>query len=103
MISTTIYDDDDLDDVDCDLCLNGGGGGGGGGEEGLTCICHDTRMCHYFGYLLGVLQDFWVPISTIPRSLGVIFLSKFDFFRNNPDFWVLILIFSYDIVLYIFY
>ena len=40
------------------------GGGGGGGER--TCICHDTGICHYFGYFLGVLPDFWVP----PRFLG---------------------------------
>ena len=63
------------------------GGGGGGGR--VTCICRDTGMCHYFGYLFwgcsrifgylfGLFPDFWV---------------KFDFFKNNSDFGVLILIF----------
>ena len=36
-----------------------------------------------FGYLLGLFSDFWVS-----------FLVKFDLFRNNPDFWVLTLIFN---------
>ena len=31
---------------------------GGGGE--VTCICRDTRMCHYFRYFFGGLPDFWV-------------------------------------------
>ena len=46
-------------------------------------------MCHYFGYF------FWV---SFPGFLGVILLVKFDFFKNNPDFFVLILIFINDIV-----
>ena len=46
-----------------------------------------------FGYLFGLFSDFWVPFWAIPGLLGIIFLVKFDFFRNNPDFWVLILIF----------
>ena len=55
---------------------------GGGGE--LTFICRDTGMCHV---LFGVLRDFWVPFWTILGCLGIIiFLVKFDFFRNNPDF-----------------
>ena len=71
---------------------------------GLTCICHDTGMCHYFGYIFGLLLDFWAPflgysrifgyhILAIPGFLGIMFLVKFNFFKNNPDFWVLILIF----------
>ena len=60
-------------------------------------------MCHYFGYFLGLLPDFWVPFWAIPDFLGIIFwlfpdfwvsfFGKFDFFKNNPDFGVLILIF----------
>ena len=51
-------------------------------------------MCHYFGYLLGLLPDFGVSFWAILGFLGVIFLVKFDFFKNNPDFGVLILIFQ---------
>ena len=46
-------------------------------------------MCHYFGYFFGVAPGF----------LGIIFWLfpdfwvKFDFFKNNSDFGVLILIF----------
>ena len=61
-------------------------------------------MCHYFGYFLGLLPDFCVPfwvipgffgyhVLAIPGFLGVICLVKFDFFKNNPDVGVLILIF----------
>ena len=47
-----------------------------------------------FEYFLGVLLDFWVPFWVILGVLGIIFLDvKFDAFRNNPDFWVLIFIF----------
>ena len=59
-------------------------------------------MCHYFGYFLELLPDFWVPFWAIPGFLGVTFgysrifgyhfLVKFDFVRNNPDFGLLILI-----------
>ena len=45
------------------------------------------------GTFLGVLSDIWVSFLTISGFLGAIFLVKFDFFRNNPDFFVLILIF----------
>ena len=61
---------------------------------GVTCICHDTGMCHYFGYFIGLLPDFWVPFwaipvffgiifLVIPRFLGVVFFVKFDFFKNK--------------------
>ena len=40
----------------------------------------------------GLLPDFWVLFLAIPRFLDII-LVKFDFFKNNPDFVVLILIF----------
>ena len=70
---------------------------------GVTCICRDTRICHYFGYFFGVapgfLGNFWaipgflgIIYLAIPGFLGIIFLVKFDFFRNNPDFGILILI-----------
>ena len=60
-------------------------------------------MCHYFGYFWGLLPKFWVPFWAITGFLGIIFwlfpdfwvpfLVKFDFFKNNPDFGALILIF----------
>ena len=40
--------------------------------EGVTCICHDTGMCHYFG----LLPDFWAPFWAIPGFLGTIFFWK---------------------------
>ena len=72
--------------------------------RGVTCICHDTGMCHYFGYLFwgcsfifgylfGLFPDFWVSFFGYSRIFGYHFLVKFDFFQNNPDFGVLILIF----------
>ena len=42
----------------------------GGGGGGITCICRDKEMCHYFGYFLGVLQDFWVPFLGYSRIIG---------------------------------
>ena len=41
-----------------------------------------------FGYLFRLFPDFWVSL----------FLVQFDFFSNNPHFWVLILIFLNGIV-----
>ena len=35
------------------MCVCGGGGGGG-----VTSICRDTEMCHYFGYFNGFLGSF---------------------------------------------
>ena len=77
-------------------------GGGGGGR--VTCIRHDTGMCDYFGYffggcswifgyLLGLFPDFWVSFFGYSWIFGDHFLVKFDFFKNNPNFGVLILIF----------
>ena len=51
---------------------------------GLTCICHDTGMCHYFGYFFGVAPGFLgtflgysrifgYHFLAIPRFLGIIF------------------------------
>ena len=79
------------------------GSRGGGGA--VTCICRDTGMCHYFGYffggcswifgyLFGLFPEFWVPFFGYSRIFGYHFLVKFDFFLNNPDFGVLILIFT---------
>ena len=64
------------------------------------------RGCAIFGgYFSGLLPDFWVPFWAITGFLGLIsffgyfrifeyhFLVKFDFFKNIPDFLVLILIF----------
>ena len=47
---------------------------GGGGV--LTCICRDTRTCHYFGYFFGGAPGFWVSFWTVPGFLGIIFLVK---------------------------
>ena len=46
-----------------------------------------------FGYLFGLFPDFWVSFFGYSRILGYHFLVKIDFFQNNPDFGVLILIF----------
>ena len=46
-----------------------------------------------FGYLLGYSRISGYHFLAIPGFLGIIFLVKFDFFQNNPDFGVLILIF----------
>ena len=37
------------------LFCNFSSGGGGGG---VTCICRDTEMCHYFGYFFGGAPGF---------------------------------------------
>ena len=71
---------------------------------GVTSICRDMGMCHYFGYffggcsqsfgyLFGLFPDFWVSFFGYSRIFGYHFLVKFDFFKNNPDFGVSILIF----------
>ena len=70
----------------CNELLFSGGGG-------VTWICRDTGMCHYFGYFLGYSRIFWYHFFGYSRIFGYHFLVKFDFFRNNPDFGVLILIF----------
>ena len=52
-------------------------------------------MCHYFGYFLGgLLPDFWVSFFGYSQIFGYHFLVKFDFFKNNPEFGVLILVAS---------
>ena len=53
----------------------------------------DRGICHYFGYFLGVAPGFLGIIFGYSRIFGYHFLVKFDFFKNNPDFVVLILIF----------
>ena len=53
----------------------------------------DTGMCCYFGYFWGVAPRFLGIIFGYSRIFGYHFLVKFDFFNNNPDFVVLILIF----------
>ena len=57
-------------------------------------------MCHYFGYFFGgCSRIFGYHFLAIPGFLGIIFWLfpdfwvKFDFFKNNPDYGVLILIF----------
>ena len=46
-----------------------------------------------FGYLFGLFPDFWVSFFGYSQIFGYHFLVKFDFFLNNPDFGVLILMF----------
>ena len=41
----------------------------------------------------GLLRTFGYLSRLFPGFLGIIFLAKFDFFLNNPDFGVFILIF----------
>ena len=57
---------------------------------GRTCICHDTGMCHYFEYFLGVAPGFLGTFFGYSWIFEYHFLIKFDFFQNNPDFGVLI-------------
>ena len=45
------------------------------------------------GTFLGLLSDFWVSFFWLFPDFWVSFLVKFDFFRNNSEFGVLILIF----------
>ena len=47
----------------------------------------------FLGTFLGYSRIFGYHFLAIPGLLGIIFLVKFDFFLNNPDFGVLILIF----------
>ena len=56
---------------------------GGGGN---------LHMCHYFGYFLGCSKIFGYLFG-YSLIFGYLVLVKFDFFRNNPDCWVLIFIF----------
>ena len=78
-------------DVFCSLKISGG--------EGVTCICRNTGMCHYFGYFFGgCSRIIGYHFLAIPGFLGIIFLVNFDFFKNNPELFknnpgVLILIF----------
>ena len=74
------------------------GGGGGGGGVNLHMIV--IRGC---AIILGTF--FWVDPGFLSTFLGYsrifgshFFLVKFDFFKNNPDFLVLILIFIDEIV-----
>ena len=43
--------------------------------------------------IFGLFPDFWVSFFGYSWIVGYHFLVKFDFFQNNQDFWVLILIF----------
>ena len=63
------------------------------GGGGVTCICRDMGMCHYFGYFLGGCSRIFGHHFWLFLDFWVSFLVKVDFFKNNPDFGVLILIF----------
>ena len=65
-------------------------------SERVTCIHRQlwryviifgtfSGVLRILGYLLRLFPDFWVSFFSV----------QFDFFRNNPDFWVLILIFYF--------
>ena len=47
----------------------------------------------FLGTFLGYSRIFGYHFLAILGFLGIIFLVKFDLFKNNPDFGVLILIF----------
>ena len=47
----------------------------------------------FLGTFFGLFPDFWVSFFGYPWIFGYHFLVKFDFFKNNTDFGVLILIF----------
>ena len=40
-----------------------------------------------FGYHFGLFPNFWVSFLGYSRIFGYHFLVKFDFFKNNLDFW----------------
>ena len=54
---------------------------------------HFWGCSRIFGYLFGLFPEFWVSFFGYSRIFGYHFLVNFDFFRNNSDFGVLILIF----------
>ena len=58
-----------------------------------TCMCRNTRMCHYFQYFFWFASGFLGMFLGYSQIFGYHFLVKFDFFKNNPDFGVLILTF----------
>ena len=47
----------------------------------------------FLGTFFGLFPDFWVSFFGYSLIFGYHFLVKFDFFKNNSDFGVLILIF----------
>ena len=51
------------------VCVCGGGG--------VTCICHDTRVCNYFGYFFGGASGYLVIFLDCSRIFGHHFLVKF--------------------------
>ena len=59
---------------------------------GVTCICRDMGMCHYFGYFSGVALGFLGIFLGYSRILGYHFLAIPGFlgiiFWLFPDFWV---------------
>ena len=58
---------------------------------GLTCVCREVPL--FWVLFWRLLLDFWVSFFAYSRISGYHVLVKFDFFKNNPDFGVLILIF----------
>ena len=66
-------------------------------SERVTCIHRLVRRrAIILGTFSAVLPDFWVPFSAITGFLGIIFfLYNLISFGNNPDFWVLIVIFYF--------
>ena len=65
-------------------------------SQRVTCIHRLVWRCAIvLGTFSGVLADFGVPFSAVPRFLDVIFFVQFDYFSKNPDFWILIFIFYF--------
>ena len=52
---------------------------------GVTCICHDMEMCHYFGYFLGVTPEFLGIFFGYSGIFGYHFLSISGFL--GTIFW----------------
>ena len=64
------------------------------GGGGLTCICRDMGMCHYFEYYFGGAPGFLGIFLDCSWILGYHFFGEIYLFRNHPDFWVMIWIFN---------
>ena len=56
-------------------------------SRGVNLHMSRCGMCHYFGYFFWVAPGFLGTFLGYSRIFGYHFLVKFDFFKNNPDFW----------------
>ena len=67
-------------------------------SEGNLHTSTGMEMCHY--YLVWGDSGFLGTFFSDSRIFEYHFLVQFDFFRNNPDFWVLILSFYLKMTLW---